>query len=643
MVFRGIFLMLAGCITALTFSNNLVAQSTDELESSLKQAGGMQRLEILHALTEVYVSTKDRKSVKYGRQAVNLADNLYGDNVNDSLWIKSQFLLAKAYYSQEKYFTAKEYFSTVKLISNRNTTPAIVNATTIYLSKIDSIAKTEEGLKQGFFSRTLTDINLGSSISNITSNVETGYLMNQAEKATEKEEYDRAIELYHRAATEFDREGDLLQLSDVYRKIGLAYKEMGEERKSREFFSKAMSVDELKSQMVEEPGNTIPTVSEPPTIKSSDSIVQALAKKGYSVEAPQTGKTPQPEVAADTDLSTTINQLEEQSHQLEELSKQAVQKQDFQTLARLRDQLAELEQDKLELEIIEREKNLLAQDVRITELTLKAREEELAKESRLRKALVGGAVFLTTFLISIGFLYSAKRKDHKKLTKAYSNLDEANHKLTRAEKRIKTLLNQQVSGDVARELIQSEADHPSKNKYVCVMFLDIRDFTAKVEGLSPEQIIQYQNHVFGSMIEIVDRHKGIINQFMGDGFMATFGAPQSRGNDCQHAYDAALEIIKVIDQKSEAREIPSTRLGIGLHAGYVVTGNVGTDIRKQYSITGSTVIIASRLEQLNKRFESQIILSQEVLKNLDHPPENPEIKLVNVKGVKGQLEIITLV
>jgi class 3 adenylate cyclase len=371
-------------------------------------------------------------------------------------------------------------------------------------------------------------------------------------------------------------------------------------------------------------------------------MLQALEKKGYSVNATKKPNAVKTDTISGANLSTAIDQLEEQSDRLEALSRQAEQKQDFQTLASLRDQLAELEQDRLELEIIQREKNLLTQDMRIAELTLKAREEELARESRLRKALIGGSLFLTTFLISIGFLYSAKRKDHKKLTIAYGNLDVANHKLSEAESRIKTLLNQQVSGVVARELIQSQSDHPSKNKYVCIMFLDIRDFTPTVEGMSPEQIIQYQNHVFGSMIEIVDRYKGIINQFMGDGFMATFGVPQSRGNDCQHAYDAALEIIETVNRKSDKHEIPDTRLGIGLHAGNVVTGNVGTAIRKQYSITGTTVIIASRLEQLNKLFGTQLILSYEVFKHLDHPPKNQELKSVNVKGVKEKLEIIAI-
>ena len=138
------------------------------------------------------------------------------------------------------------------------------------------------------------------------------------------------------------------------------------------------------------------------------------------------------------------------------------------------------------------------------------------------------------------------------------------------------------------------------------MFLDIRGFTPFAEQREPEEIIRYQNDVFGFMIDIIDQHQGSINQFLGDGFMATFGLQEAEVNPCEDAYQAAKEIITLVNKKSEEGLIPTTRVGIGLHAGNVVAGNVGTAIRKQYSITGNTVITAARIEQLNKEFESQL-------------------------------------
>jgi tetratricopeptide (TPR) repeat protein len=305
-------MMIGWWVVILACPDKLVAQKADELETDLKNAGGFQRLEILHALTDEYIRTKDRKSLKYGREGLKLADNLLGENVKDRLWVKSQYLLAKAYYSQEKYFTAKEYFTTVKLIANRNIDPEIVSSASEFLSKIDSIAKTEEGLNQGFLSRTLTDINLGGSFSDLKSSVETNYLMSQADKAVEKGEYSKAIESYNKAAAEFNQNGELEALSDVYRKVGSVFKLMEEEEKSREYFEKASSVDAINSKKFVAPDPSKLLFTEAPTIRSSDSMLQALEKKGYSVNSTKKQKKHKTDTKNGDNLSTAKDQLEEQ-------------------------------------------------------------------------------------------------------------------------------------------------------------------------------------------------------------------------------------------------------------------------------------------------------------------------------------------
>jgi adenylate cyclase len=175
------------------------------------------------------------------------------------------------------------------------------------------------------------------------------------------------------------------------------------------------------------------------------------------------------------------------------------------------------------------------------------------------------------------------------------------------------------------------------------MFLDIKDFTPFSEGKKPEEIIKYQNDVFAIMIEIINKHHGLINQFMGDGFMATFGAPISSPQDCQYATEAALEIETTISRKSDGGEIPQTEIRIGLHAGEAVTGNVGTSIRKQYSITGNVVILASRLEQLNKTYQSKILISKEVYDKINQEQINAQsLGMVTVKGRKKPIHIYKL-
>jgi adenylate cyclase len=200
--------------------------------------------------------------------------------------------------------------------------------------------------------------------------------------------------------------------------------------------------------------------------------------------------------------------------------------------------------------------------------------------------------------------------------------------------KILNMFGQQVSSSIVDELLNNNNKIESGEKFVCIMFLDIRGFTLFAENKKPEDIIGYQNRVFGFMIDIINKHHGIINQFMGDGFMATFGVPLSNGNDTQNAVNAALEITEVLNEKNVQEEIPATRIGIGLHSGLVVAGNVGTEERKQYSISGNTVITAARLEQLNKEYQSQILISKEVLDNIELTNIEP-LLLGNVQ-LKGQ-------
>ena len=175
------------------------------------------------------------------------------------------------------------------------------------------------------------------------------------------------------------------------------------------------------------------------------------------------------------------------------------------------------------------------------------------------------------------------------------------------------------------------------------MFMDIRDFTPLVENKRPEEIVAFQNAVFSEAVEVVNRNHGIINQFLGDGFMATFGAPIATGRDCSNALTAARELVVGVRELADAGRIPRIAIGVGLHAGEVVSGNVGSELRRQYSITGNVVILASRIEQLNKEFGSQILASREALAGGDGiPPDAVPLGPVRVKGREQPIEIFRL-
>lgn len=242
-------------------------------------------------------------------------------------------------------------------------------------------------------------------------------------------------------------------------------------------------------------------------------------------------------------------------------------------------------------------------------------------------------MFLILSGVAAGFITLQIRRG---IFNSLKYIEESNH--------IKNVLGQQVSQAIVDELLDTKVEYANGvERNVCVMFLDIRNFTPTVEKKSPEEIVAYLNMVFGFMIEIINKYNGIINQFVGDGFMATFGAPVSKGNDCQYAVDASLEIIKRLEEESKGGKIIATRVGIGIHTGNAVTGNVGSKLRKQYSITGNVVILASRIEQLNKQFNSRLLISKEVLDNIFINGETvTPLGSMPIKGRETAVEIFQL-
>jgi adenylate cyclase len=207
--------------------------------------------------------------------------------------------------------------------------------------------------------------------------------------------------------------------------------------------------------------------------------------------------------------------------------------------------------------------------------------------------------------------------------------------------KLEKVFGQQVSKEIVDEFIENKMEIFSKKRNATVMFLDIRNFSKFCEGKNPEEINKYQNEVLGFMIQIVNKNYGIVNQILGDGFMATYGAPVENENHIQQAVSAALQILDDLNKKNKNELIPKTDIGIGIHTGEVFTGNVGTEDRQQYSITGNTVIMAARLEQLNKEFNSSVIASKDVIEKIKDV-EYSSLGNVNVKGFAIPIEVYKL-
>src|SRR5262245_1866553 len=201
-----------------------------------------------------------------------------------------------------------------------------------------------------------------------------------------------------------------------------------------------------------------------------------------------------------------------------------------------------------------------------------------------------------------------------------------------ARERVTNLFGQHVSPAVVDRLLAAPAELPGERREVCIMFLDIRNFTANARSRSPEEVVAFLNDSFAFMIEAVDRNGGFINKFLGGGFMAIFGAPLDDPAAARHAVAAAREMLAEIDRRGLADGAFPLRVGIGLHVGPAVTGNVGSPRRKEFTAIGDTVNLAARLEQLTKEHGARLIVSEAVMNALRSSTGGTPLGAVAVRG-----------
>ncbi len=174
-----------------------------------------------------------------------------------------------------------------------------------------------------------------------------------------------------------------------------------------------------------------------------------------------------------------------------------------------------------------------------------------------------------------------------------------------------------------------------EKRNVAVLFSDIRSFTEISELNKPEDVVAFLNRYFETMAGAVLRHGGTVDKFIGDAILAVFGAPKAYDNNAERAVNAAFDMLRSLaDIDTGGLVMPKTGLdmGIGIHEGDAIVGNIGSRERFDYTVIGDTVNLASRLEGLTKFYKSHIIVSQSVRDKLKDRITFREIDRVRVKG-----------
>jgi adenylate cyclase len=211
-----------------------------------------------------------------------------------------------------------------------------------------------------------------------------------------------------------------------------------------------------------------------------------------------------------------------------------------------------------------------------------------------------------------------------------------------ARDRVTNLFGQHVSPQVVDRLMAEGTSAAGDLRRVAVMFVDFRSFTAGAQSRTPQEVVDRLDGAFAVLVDILDRQGGIVNKFLGDGFLALFGAPLEASDAAHRAVAAGREMLTAMDRINAQTSWP-LRIGIGIHFGEVVAGNIGSPRRKEYTVIGDTVNFASRLEALNKELGSQLLISLAVREALgDDGGDAVALGEVTVRGYEQPVPVFQL-
>lgn len=178
---------------------------------------------------------------------------------------------------------------------------------------------------------------------------------------------------------------------------------------------------------------------------------------------------------------------------------------------------------------------------------------------------------------------------------------------------------------------------------VTILLADIRGFTALTRSLPPSTLIGLLNRYFTVMCEVIKRHDGVIDKFMGDSVMALFGAPTRRPDDLQRALACAVEMqqaMAALNRVSHARGEPSLYAGIAINTGHAMAGSFGSALHNEYTVIGDAVNLASRIESFSLR--GQVLLSESSHAAARHLVEIGSVNQVRVKGMAEPISLYEL-
>lgn len=214
----------------------------------------------------------------------------------------------------------------------------------------------------------------------------------------------------------------------------------------------------------------------------------------------------------------------------------------------------------------------------------------------------------------------------------------------RKKEKIQTAMSKYISKDVMQNVVQNidSIKLGGKRAEVTVLFADIRGFTSISEQLSPVEVTKILNEYFSELVPIIEQHKGILNKFMGDAILAIFGEPIKNENhpiDAVKCANKMLKKVKLLQEKWLNEGKPKIEIGIGIATGEAFVGNIGSEDRLEYTVIGDTVNTASRIENYNKVYRTNFLISEETYLKVQKYVDVIKIREVSIRGKAKKINI----
>ena len=217
----------------------------------------------------------------------------------------------------------------------------------------------------------------------------------------------------------------------------------------------------------------------------------------------------------------------------------------------------------------------------------------------------------------------------------------------REKKKVRNAFQYYMTSSVVNEVLKDsdKLKLGGEKKILSVLFSDIRGFTSISEQMTPEKLVHFLNEYLTVMTDIVFKHDGVLDKYMGDAIMTMYGAPLEQKDHPSRACQTALDMMKALKQLHklwDKQGLPKMDIGIGISTGPMVVGNMGSERRFDYTVMGDTVNLGSRLEAINKIYGTNIIISKETYSEVREHFICRELDAVRVKGKEQPVKIYEL-